>query len=296
MGAPLDLGTFAGAPPGSGANFAKLKGVLARRGAKDPGALAAAIGRRKYGKAGFAKLGHSHAMPSYDGINLADDESSDAHLHMHEHDGGSEPHNHPGFGQGRESSGARLANQRTARTVDLARRMPVSGPADILITRDPATGAAIVRNRQGGAEIARIRREAAGWVTQVAGKDLEPRNHQRTALMDAVGAWNSAARSPAPEAPAMPLQAPPAQTELMRQFGIPAVRALATPTASASDGGRFTAQGPGDDDDTDDDGLTDKGRGIRDRLKKKGHTHERATAFARRAQNTKAGQFGQKAG
>lgn len=41
---------------GSGARFAKLKGSLAAKGAKNPGALAAWIGRRKFGKAKFAKL------------------------------------------------------------------------------------------------------------------------------------------------------------------------------------------------------------------------------------------------
>lgn len=41
---------------GGGGRFAKLKGSLAKKGAKNPGALAAFIGRKKYGKKGFAKL------------------------------------------------------------------------------------------------------------------------------------------------------------------------------------------------------------------------------------------------
>jgi hypothetical protein len=41
---------------GSGKRFAALKGKLARKGAKNPGALAAWIGRRKYGSAKMAKL------------------------------------------------------------------------------------------------------------------------------------------------------------------------------------------------------------------------------------------------
>jgi hypothetical protein len=41
---------------GSGKRFASLKGKLARRGAKNPGALAAYIGRKKYGAKRFAKL------------------------------------------------------------------------------------------------------------------------------------------------------------------------------------------------------------------------------------------------
>jgi len=41
---------------GSGARFKKLKASLAAKGARDPGALAAHIGRKKYGKAKFMKL------------------------------------------------------------------------------------------------------------------------------------------------------------------------------------------------------------------------------------------------
>jgi len=42
---------------GTGARFKALKHQLANKGAKDPGALAAWIGRRKYGKKRFQKLG-----------------------------------------------------------------------------------------------------------------------------------------------------------------------------------------------------------------------------------------------
>jgi hypothetical protein len=65
----IELATFAGAKPGSGKNFAKLKGSLAARGARNPAALAAYIGRKKYGKKGFAKLGQKHANPA-GGIEL----------------------------------------------------------------------------------------------------------------------------------------------------------------------------------------------------------------------------------
>jgi hypothetical protein len=42
---------------GSGKRFAKLKGKLAHeKGVTDPGALAAAIGRKKFGANHFAKL------------------------------------------------------------------------------------------------------------------------------------------------------------------------------------------------------------------------------------------------
>lgn len=42
---------------GSGARFKALKGKLAKKGAKSPGALAAFIGRKKYGAKKFASLG-----------------------------------------------------------------------------------------------------------------------------------------------------------------------------------------------------------------------------------------------
>lgn len=41
---------------GSGKRFAKLKGQLARKGVRDPAALAASIGRKKYGAKKMAKL------------------------------------------------------------------------------------------------------------------------------------------------------------------------------------------------------------------------------------------------
>ena len=42
--------------PGGGGRFKKLKGKLARKGAKDPGALAASIGRKKYGDERFEEM------------------------------------------------------------------------------------------------------------------------------------------------------------------------------------------------------------------------------------------------
>jgi hypothetical protein len=47
-----------GKPPlGSGQRFASLENKLANRGVRDPAALAAFIGRRKYGAKRFAQLG-----------------------------------------------------------------------------------------------------------------------------------------------------------------------------------------------------------------------------------------------
>jgi hypothetical protein len=41
---------------GSGARFKALEGKLAKKGISDPGALAASIGRKKYGSKKMAKL------------------------------------------------------------------------------------------------------------------------------------------------------------------------------------------------------------------------------------------------
>jgi len=49
-------GTAAGTPPGSGANFKAVAASAAKSGARDPDAVAAAVGRKKYTKAGMAKL------------------------------------------------------------------------------------------------------------------------------------------------------------------------------------------------------------------------------------------------
>jgi HK97 family phage prohead protease len=55
---------------GTGARFAKLKGSLAAKGAHDPGALAAWIGRKKYGKGKFMSL----AAKARGGVKRSDDE------------------------------------------------------------------------------------------------------------------------------------------------------------------------------------------------------------------------------
>ncbi len=41
---------------GSGARFASLKRAMGRKGVRNPGAVAAAIGRKKYGAKRFAML------------------------------------------------------------------------------------------------------------------------------------------------------------------------------------------------------------------------------------------------
>ncbi len=44
------------APVGQGGRFAALKAKLGRKGIRNPGALAAKIGRKKYGKKRFQKM------------------------------------------------------------------------------------------------------------------------------------------------------------------------------------------------------------------------------------------------
>ena len=187
------------------------------------------------------------------------------------------------------SNSTRKAVELAASTLT-ARRHPIHGPADVLVAR-AQDGTAVLRHRQGGAEIASLRKTDQGkWVATVNGQDLAPRDHQRTALMEAVGTWNGAVRGALHPA-AAPLQPPPQQTELMKEYGIPAIRALATPVAGASDGPRMTTAA-GTDDSTDGNGLNAKGQGIYKRLIAKGLKPAVALAFAKRSQNAKPGQFG----
>jgi len=178
-----------------------------------------------------------------------------------------------------------------------ARHRPISGPMDVLVARG-ADGTAVLRHRHGGATIARLTKTDSGkWVANVNGTDLAPRDHQRTALMEAVGTWNKAVTGSLKRADA-PLQPPPAQTELMREYGIPAIRALATPTTSSGGGPRVTAAVGADDDGddgTDDDGLTAKGQAIKKKLMAKGFPEARAITFAKMSQKTKPGAFGKSA-
>jgi hypothetical protein len=157
-------------------------------------------------------------------------------------------------------------------------RFPVSGPYDLVISRGD-DGSAVVRHRRGGYEITRLRRDGDGrWVASSDGRDGQPHARQRGALLEAIGRYNAASPSPyhraAPER-GEPLQPPPEQTPLMKAYGIPAIRALATPAVGASDGGRETGGG----------GLSPAGQAIYKKLRSRGFPHARAQAFASRAQN-----------
>jgi hypothetical protein len=302
---------------GSGARFRKLSATLAARGASDPDALAAFIGRKKYGHAGMGKLSAGKSLANPDlGIYLSettkDDQGKTLVCPECNYSG---PANRfgasgaslqsapgdlrtpaPGTGGVRKGvpltvkGGAAhaLANG-TRGAVELATgtvRRPIHGPMDVLVKRDQ-DGTALLRHRHGGAEIARLRRTDGGkWVASVNGKDLEPRDHQRTALMEAVGTWNSAVTG-AVRPQAAPLQPEPQQTPLMAEYGIPAMRsaAFATPTAGASDGPKVTTASAGSGDGgTDENGLTPKGQSIYKKLLAKGFPAARALAFAKNSE------------
>ena len=70
MSASLDL---AAPKLGCGVRFKKLSATLAARGAHNPDALAAFIGRKKYGAAGMGRLSHGKylANPGDRGLYLA---------------------------------------------------------------------------------------------------------------------------------------------------------------------------------------------------------------------------------
>jgi len=324
---------------GSGARFRKLSATLAARGATDPDALAAFIGRKRYGPAGMAKLSGGASLANPDlGIYLADDsddddddQDDDDSLTCPEcgHTDSASAFGVSGASQDKSPSVLRTPQPSTASVRDgaainvrpgkaahslangtrsavelasgtlTARRHPIQGPMDVLVAR-ANDGTAVLRHRHGGATIARLTKTDSGkWVANVNGQDLAPRDHQRTALMEAVGTWNKAVTGSLKRADA-PLQPPPAQTELMREYGIPAIRALATPATSSAGGPRVTlAAGAGSDDDsddgTDDDGLTPKGQGIKKRLMAKGFPEARAITFAKMSQKTKPGAFGKQA-
>ena len=298
-----------------------LASVLALRGASDPQALAAWIARRRSG-ASLAnpdlgiylaettkdEQGHTLTCPECGHVAPAGDfGASGTSLDKSPGDLRT-PQPSTGFVRkgaavsvGSGSAAHALANGSARRALELAagtltaHRRPIQGPADVLVAR-AADGTAVLRHRQGGAEIAHLRKTDGGkWVATVNGRDLSPRDHQRTALMEAVGTWNGAVTGALHRAEA-PLQPPPQQTELMAEYGIPAIRALATPAAGAGDGppdhhGRRARRR----DSTDDDGLTPRGQAIKKKLIAKGFPEARAVTFAKMAQKTKPGQFGKQA-
>lgn len=313
---------------GSGARFKKLSSTLAARGASNPDALAAYIGRKKWGAKRMGALSaHAHANDDL-GIYLAADEPDDdgtltcpacghtgsaGEFGPRSPSGTSDPAKPaalrtpaPSTGGTRSgvpltvrTSGAHALANTTRDALELAagtltaRRPAVHGPYDVGVRRG-----GILYHRRGGNEIGQVRKNDDGtWTAVVAGKPLAAHQHQRAALLEAVGTYNAAVHAGTARREA-PLQPPPQQTELMAEYGIPAVRALATPTTSSASGPRVTTAGgsgkydpdnDGDDDaspsgDTDKDavgGLSPKALAIYKRLKAKGFPTARALAFAK---------------
>ncbi|HEY2638970.1 MAG TPA: zinc ribbon domain-containing protein [Streptosporangiaceae bacterium] len=189
-----------------------------------------------------------------------------------------------------------MSNQ-AGKAIQLSRRMPVTSASDIVVTRGPG-GVAVIRHRRGGNLIGQIEHlEDGTWGGQVEdGPELLPHTHQRAALQELLGTWNKGSTNEFRQGE--PLMPPPQQTPLMAQYGVPAIRAFATPANSASDGSRATTMAAGDGDGDGDDnssgsstaGLSPKGVSIYKKLIAKGFPPARALAFARRAQN-----FGNKA-
>jgi hypothetical protein len=306
VGTSLDL---AAPKLGSGTRFRKLSTTLAARGASNPDALAAFIGRKRYGSTGMGKLSAGKSLANDDlGIYLAagpapyhqdPDETvqcpacqkyNDTDARYCDQCGAKLPasaYASQPAPQGTQPPAATAMANGTREALELAagakttRRPAVSGPGDVGVRRG-----GVLYHRRGGNEIAQLRHNDDGtWTAVVAGKALAPHRQQRAALDEAVGTYNAAVTASAKRQDA-PLQPPPAQTELMAEYGIPAQRsaAFATPTAGASDGPRMTtsaaAPAPGG---TDANGLGPKGQLMYKKLKAKGFPDARAIAFAKNA-------------
>lgn len=251
-------------------------GTLADRGARNPDALAAFIAARTRNGGrtiGLAGDGGQLTCPSC-GYQFSPDNDND------EDDTGSEALRTPAPSTGYVRDGApltvRSSSTGLANEVDLATpRYPVTSPMDLLVTNSP-NGGALIRHRRGGGIIGEVH-DREGWRAVYNGKDQAPRTNQRAALADLLGLWNAGTTT----LQHAPLQPPPEQTPLMEKYGIPAVRALATPVTSASDGPRVTSGSSSDSDD--DSGLSGKSASVYKKLVAKGWDKARAKRFAANA-------------
>lgn len=180
---------------------------------------------------------------------------------------------------GGTAGGIRMANG-AGRSVELARRLPVRSGDDVIISRSPG-GSLVIRHRQGGQEIGQLQRNEDGTVSAVIdGKALQPHRLERAAIQEMLGAYNTTVTTP--ERPAMPLQQPPVQPELLSQLGVPNIRAFASGGDADGD----------DDDDTGGGGLSPRGQAIYKKLIAKKVAPKVAMAMAKRAETTRPGHFG----
>jgi hypothetical protein len=275
-------GSAAGRQKARNTASATAKATVKRRAAARAEVRAEGIGTHGVYKGG-KRVGTIRSTGS--GKHFASREGSDAPSTEHGSLGDAVKQLAGGAASKAKAGGASMASARSA--VELATgtiRRPIHGPMDVLVKR-AEDGSALLKHRNGGATIASLRKTDAGkWVASVNGKDGEPRDHQRTALMEAVGTWNSAVKG-AGRPQTAPLQPEPQQTTLMAEYGIPAMRSagFATPTAGASDGPKMTTSastGGG----TDDNGLSPKAAAVYKKLLAKGFPQARALAFAKNSE------------
>jgi hypothetical protein len=307
---------------GSGTRFRRLSATLAAKGASNPDALAAWIGRKKYGAAKMGGLSHSHSNVGLLDILLADtgydnsemkcpscgyqadsakfaisggasgtsDSSSDL---LRTPSGGDVASTGFNSSQGVTASGGGSVKGALSNTYGLAgdplpARLAVTGPFDYIINRSADDPSVVnVRHRRGGDLIGQMRKTDDGWQGVVGTNALEPRHQQRAALLELLSVHNRSVVTNSRGS--MPLQAPPQQTALMARYGIPAVRAFATPGNGSGDGPRTTTSDSGDGDGPA--GLTPKGQAIYKKLIAKGFSTARALAFAKNSQNMSSGSF-----
>lgn len=276
-------------------------GALAARGATDPAAFAAFISNRLQGGQqvlGFASsspeggsdgmtcpnCGHSGPASDFTGGGST---SSDDALRTPAPDTGYVRSGVPGNPSTGGVGAPGLANP-AGQAIGLASpRYPVTTATDVLV-RQRNGGGAEIRHRRGGALIGEIVNDGA-WKMLYGGKPGKGHPSSRAALAELVSTWNTGTATM--DRPA--LQQPPVQTQLMQQYGVPAINALATPVTSSSSGARVTmANGGGSDssdDDTDDNssgggsGLSPRGQAVYKKLKAKGWPDAKAMTFAKMA-------------
>lgn len=275
-----------------------VTGTLAARGARSPDALAAFIASRA--RSGQPVIGLAQ------GGGSADDEGSTMTCPRCGYTGrmsnggdtssGDEALRTPAPSTGYVREGAPLTVRGGGSAPGLANpgggirlaapRYPVTGAADLLVSNHPE-GGAVIRHRRGGAEIGRIINDGA-WKAVYGGKEQQPHDHQRGALAELLGLWNSGTAMLRDKSE--PLQSAPQQTPLMEQYGIPAIRALASPAAGVSDGPRATSSAAsGSDSGDDSSGLSGRAASVYRKLVAKGWDKAKAKKFAANAERFTGG-------
>lgn len=160
-------------------------------------------------------------------------------------------------------------------------RYPVTTADDILV-RPRQGGGAEIRHRRGGTLIGEIINDGT-WKAMYGGRALKPHAHQRGALAELLSTWNTGTVSMDHPGEGTQLQPPPQQTQLMQQYGIPAISALATPSTGYASGPRTTGMASDDDSDDDSGGMSPKAAAVYRKLVAKGWDKAKARKFAANA-------------